>query len=1052
MQIVLRRCSPLLITLTFACLNVIGLSARADVETSAALRGSVGVAGATVAITHTPTNTKKSVSTNANGSYQFSFLPVGGPYIIEAAADGYQSAVRNDVYLLAGKRKTIDIMLSVDMVEEVVVTAKRVTSESIGPSTTLDRDAMDGIPTINRSVADFVKLDPRVTVSAGSPSNTQISIMGANNRFNDFLIDGVSSNDPFGLNSSGFGTLRNPINLEFVEQISVDIAPYDVSRGNTSSGAIATVTKSGSNDFHGSVYYTSHNQDNVGKDMNGNEAAEFEDTELAVTLSGPIIKDRLFFFVGFSEAEGSTPAVYGTKDSGAVNTAEVVTTAIAQQIADIAKSRYGYDAGSISNVSFPEIQEEQRVKITGNINDRNRFAINYSHTEGSRAVRYNRGATVFSNNWYLKPPVQDTVSVTLWSELTDRLSTKIRYTRSEFEEDAQSVGDSLFPEARITVEDDDGNSDNVYLGGDRYRGANHIMNDANYFNFKATYDMDNHFIKAGIDFSNQEVYNLFMARYNGEIQFDSIADFEAGTWSYLRFHVPLAGVDKPETVAADFEVEKMSFYLQDTWYLNPNWELTYGFRYDTGSTPDQPLLNPKFQERNGIPNNETFEYKQLSPRVAFEHDAKNTIFSGSDTILAARLRGGVGMFLGRIPNVWWGNAFSRSGGLSDYNRFRSYSDTIGPMPAAATADPSFFWVGATSDYEVRSAFFGDAQATDPDFQPETLYRMSLGMDINMADDFDLNIEYVRDEVEDNVFYRDLGLVQTGTLADGRGTYTGASDYMLTNGTKGRKDAITVTVNKMYSDVFGGDLSVYAGYTNMESYDVYGLTSSQAESSYGYMQRSDGENLPSARSSFMAEHKFVAALDFKRNLFGDNETRLSLVLVRKSGEPYSITYDEGRNSITGNYRFYTDYQLAYIPTGANDPVVSFASDAVAEEVMAHINGGNLAAFKGRIAPRNAFNSPWSSRVDFRLTQEVRLFGEHKAIVFFDILNVMNLLGDKNAGKVTEYSYNNSRQIIVGDPTEDGRITITGVDPDDNLFYRNSDRQSVWQTKLGFKYQF
>ena len=1042
------------VSLALAIASCLISSVSADVETTASIRGNVGVAGANVTATHIPTGLQKTTEVGASGNYVLYFLPIGGPYTVKVEAEGYQDQLITDVFLSADKRRDLNFAISKELMEETTVTAERIVgSDDVGPSTILNRDQIDAIATINRSIADYVRLDPRVTINSANSRSTEISVMGANNRFNDFMIDGISQNDPFGLNANGFGTMRNPIDMEFVDQISVDIAPFDTSRGNTSAGSILTVTKRGTNDYHGSVYYNSFTEANVGQDANGNEFPEFEETDMSGWISGPIVKDRLFFFAGYSSFESAEPALYGTKDSGAVNSAEVVTTAMADQIKNIASSVYGYEAGDISNVSFPEEQTEYRVKLDANLSDRHRGQVQYSKVESLLPRRYNRGNTVFSNNYYVKPPIIDTMSVTLWSDLTERLSTKIRWSSYEMEEDDSSIGDGLFPEVNIEVSDEDGNSDNVYLGGDRYRGANHIMVDRQRLNLKAEYNLDSHLIKGGLDFEDGSTYNLFIARYNGEVHFDSISDFESGQWSYLRFHIPLAGIDKPETAAANFDVEKMTAYLQDTWYVTPDLSLMFGVRYVETSTPSEPVLNPNFLARNGVPNNSKFEFKKVNPRFSFDLDAKNTMFAESDSIIAGRLRGGVGSFLGRIPDVWYGNAYSRSGGLTDYNRFRSFSDTIGVMPAASVADPRFFWVGPTSDYTVRSAYFGDAQGTDPNFQPPTIWRGSLGLDLSLVTGTDLTFEWVQDETRQAPFYQDLGLIQTGVLADGRGVYDGAEDYWLTNTGKGNARSLSFTLNQSFDDVMGGSMAIYFGYANTEKNSVYSATSSQAGSNYNYMPRYDGENLPAARSNWMAEHKFVSSIDFKADWFGDNESRISLVFVRKSGEPYSVMYDDvGYNAINGG-AFYSDNALAYIPSSADDPAVAFSSPEAAATVMTYINNSELSEYKGQVAPRNAFTSRWFSRLDLRLTQEINIpnLDGHKAKIFFDIQNLLNMLDDEN-GQVWEYSYNNSRKIINGGVNDDGQVIITGVDTDDNWSYRNNDRQSVWQVKLGLKYEF
>jgi len=1019
---------------------ILSMSVSSDVDTTSSIRGSVNAAAASVIAEHTPTGITKVTTASGSGNFSLSFLPIGGPYSITVSAPGFQSEKLEGIFLVLNETAIIEIELSKSAAEELVVTAAAGSNLlKTGTGTLLDRVAMDAVPTINRSIGDFAKMDPRVNINSASSRNTEISVMGANSRFNDFSIDGVSFNDPFGLNANGFGSMRNPISLDFVQQISIDITPYDVSRGNTTGGSIAVVTKSGSNEFHGSLYYSERDESNIGEDSDGNDYPEFAEEVKTFTASGPIIKDRLFFFVGYEEFERSNPALFGTVDSNAQNKAETLTTAQADQIKNIAMNTYGYDAGMINGASFPETHEEYTVKLDAVINDANRAVFNYSKVESYFPRKYNRGATVFSNNYYAKPPVIERSSIALYSDITDRLRTKLKFSRYEMDENDASIGDGLFPEARIAVGGDD-----VYLGGDRYRGANHIMVDEDFLVFKADYDNDNNVMTFGIERAETSVYNLFIARYNGEIHFDSIADFEAGQWSYLRFHTPIAGNDQVGTAAADFEIEKDTLYFQNKWYANDALTVTFGFRYDSILTPTQPHLNPKFLERNGIGNNQRFDFDLLQPRMAINYDATSLF---GDRVVDATIRGGRGLFLGRIPRVWYGNAYSRSGGKTDYNRFRSYSSTIGPMPAASVADPRFFWLGPTSNYQVRSAWYGDAQGTDPNFEAPSSWRSNIALDILTANGYDVTIEYNRDEISQAVFYKDLGLTQTGTLADGRGTYKGAGDFWLSNTSLGESEAITVIMRKSWNDI-----NFMTAYTNMDTSDVYALTSAQAESAYGYMQRWDGENVSSASSSYMAEHKFMATLDYTAQWFGNNDTRFSLVYIRKSGEPYSVTFDEpGYNSVTGNSRFYADYSLPYIPTGASDPNVSFTSSAVADAVMAHVNATGLSAYKGTYAPRNAFNSPWISRLDLRVTQDIKVFDDHKFIVYLDLLNLLNMIDDEK-GIVREYSYNNSRQIIVNGVTDTGQFIISGIDHDDSLYIQNNDGQSAWNINLGFKYEF
>ena len=1037
----------------FSSVFCLSLPVFSDVDTTSGMRGTVNVSGATVVAVHTPTGITKTTTTGSSGNFSLSFLPIGGPYSVKVTAPGYNSESIDGLFLNLGDPLSFGVTLtSTSAADEIIVTAKPVEAFKMGTSTVLTRTQMDAVPTINRSVADFAKLDPRVSVNGGVGRNAQISVMGANSRFNDFTIDGVSFNDPFGLNANGFGTMRNPVSMDFVEQISVDITPFDVSRGNTTGGSIAAVTKSGSNEFHGSAFYQNRDEGNVG-DYDGQDFPEFEDEVIAFTFSGPLIKDKLFFFAGYEENTKSLPGLFGTIDSGAQNPARVVTTALANEIRQYTIDNYGgYDPGYINLVTYDETHEEWTVKLDAVINDDHRATLNVSHSEDLTPQRYNNWSrTVFSNNWYYKPPEIDRASFTLYSDWTDRISTKFKYTSYEMEEDDASYGDDFFPEMNITITDpDSGDRDNVFLGGDRYRGANLINVESEFVTFKADFDNDDHIYTVGFERDDSEVVNLFIARYNGEVRFRSFDDYKNGIWSRLRIHEPYAGHDAVGTMAADFEVEKTSFYMQDKWFVNDDLTVMFGIRYDAVETPIAPDTNVNFVEEYGFSNASKFDFDVVQPRFSFNADVSE-LLANNDNIVAATLRGGRGLFMGRIPRVWYGNAYSRTGATGDYRGWFSYDPTAsnfpGPMPKG---DPTAFWLTSPdSKYVVPDGSnpYGVAQSTDPNFEAPSSYRTSLGLDLLLTNGWDVTFEYNLDQVRQAVFFTDLGLEREGTLADGRGYYGGRGDYRLTNTDKGTTEAFTISGAKQF-----GDLNFYAGYTNMRANDIFELTSAQSESSYGRSVRADGENISAARSNFMVEHKLITSIDYTTQIFGNNDTRFSLVYVAKSGEPYSVTFD-GYDDAFANDRSDGGYDAAYIPTSASDPNVVFSSAAVAETVMAHVNGSGLAGYKGQIVPRNAFNSPWIRSLDMRITQDIQVMEGHKVILYLDITNLLNLIDD-DKGIVREYS-NRSRQIILDEDNpydSQGRYNIIGVDPDDGLFVYNQDGQSSYQWNLGFKYQF
>ena len=387
-----------------SALFVFSTSTFAEVETTSSIRGIVNVSGAEVTVTHVPTGTKKTRTANEDGLFFVSDLLIGGPYEINASASGYQSQSQSGLYLVLNKTAAVEITLVSNNMEEIGVTASATSGMiRMGGGISLGEDAIAGVPTINRSIADYAKFDPRVSINTESSKNSSITVMGAHERFNDFSVDGVSFNDPFGLNDNGFGSMRNPISMEFVDQISVDITPYDVSRGNTTGGSIATVTKSGSNEFHGSVFFIERDEDDVGE-LFGQDFAEFSEETKGFTFSGPIIEDKLFFFVGYEEFESGLPALYGAADSNFPNKAESATEADIAELVRISKDRYGFDPGEFTGFTAPETGEKTIIKLNANINDMHRAVFLYQSDEDSLpAGGYNR----FSSNWvYYAPEIE----------------------------------------------------------------------------------------------------------------------------------------------------------------------------------------------------------------------------------------------------------------------------------------------------------------------------------------------------------------------------------------------------------------------------------------------------------------------------------------------------------------------------------------------------------------------------------------------------------------------------------------------------------------------
>ena len=1050
--------------LAFLPLVLLTTTLSANVDTTARIKGTVNVAGATVEAVHTPTNTTKSVVSSASGNFNINFLPIGGPYIIKISRAGYETQTINVENLTVANPIKLSVNLISDNIDEVQVIASKVSSSKVNSGSVLSSERIAQIPTITRNIADYLKFDPRVSINGANARNSEISVLGKNSRLNDFTIDGVSFNDAFGLNDNGFATMKNPISIDFVDEITVDITPYDVSKGNATGGTITAVSKSGTNEFHGSVYTTSRDKGNVGDLPNGEEYSDFQEDALAITLSGPIIKDKLFFFLGYEESEDVRPSLWGTSDSNATNkwdTSSATMDAIAKHMLDT----YGYTAGSYNSITFPTTQEQLLVKLNGNINDDHRAELVYQVTEDSYYANYDSsGRPTFSNNYYEIPPETERVTVNIYSDWTDRFSTRIRFSDRFFEQDANS-GDGgyggLMPEFHIYE-----GGDIIYVGSDRYRGHNLIEVDQQLMSIKGNLDFDNHYITFGYETDSSSIYNSFINRYTGELNFSGLANFYAGNYNRVEtFAVSIdAGGpyslvrDDPALPAARFDIDETIMYLQDEWQVNDNLSVAFGVRHYDFDIPQQALLNTSYQSKFGFRNNATVSYKVTQPRFSFDMDVSDSMFGDSNKVVAASLTGGYGLFHGRLPKVFFSNGFGRSSVDSFYSRFgRGGPDSAcaGPIPnlnsAAVTGvtDPRFFWYRSSASTcalkGASSNWYGFTHGTDPNFEGPQTWGGNLKLDMLTASGYDISIEYNRDKVKKDVDFRDYSYEVESVLADGRPVTDSNENTYITNTSQGGGYSITTAVQKG----FDNGLELYFGYTNMHQEDVAAMTSAQHSSSYGYQPRGYGELVPAARSSFMNEHKFVLALSYTTQIIGDNDTTFSLLGIRKSGEPHSITFDG--DSFNGRGR--DGYDLAYIPTGADDPNVVFSSGQVAQDVMNFVNSkGCISKYAGQIIPRNTCDNPWQGRIDLRITQEIALGDKgHKLVGYLDVQNLYNLLSNSH-GWAQEVNYNVSRAIIVDGADDSGRYEISGVDTDDSYFFSTANGQSMWQINFGLAYRF
>ena len=362
----------------FLLITLFSLNTFASNDTTSALRGDAGVADASVTVTNVSTGISKTTSSDANGVFSIGNLKPGGPYKITVSKAGYATETLDNVYLTVSEtaKLSVDLVLTSD-IDDVVVTGTR--SSSVQTSLAVTSEDISRIPSIERSISDYVKRDSRIFVE-GTSRNATIAVSGTNNRYNNFTVDGIEQNDQLGLNANGFPSVRNPISIETIEQIQVDISPFDVSKGNFTGASINAVTKSGTNEFKGSYYEYSTDEDDVGR-LNDERASQFSDETKGFVLGGPIIKDKLFFFASVEEFTSVTPAEPYTY--------RTATQALIDEVREQTIALYNYDPGTTSFLPPPEMADKELLKLDWYINDNHRLEYVYSFSEDNQVRPYN---------------------------------------------------------------------------------------------------------------------------------------------------------------------------------------------------------------------------------------------------------------------------------------------------------------------------------------------------------------------------------------------------------------------------------------------------------------------------------------------------------------------------------------------------------------------------------------------------------------------------------------------------------------------------------------
>ena len=652
-----------------AAVSVLAVATAHAQQTTSGIRGSVAsedgtpIVGASVTVTNAQTGLTRTTSTTGSGLFNFRSLPVGGAYTVAVDDADYQSEVVEGLSLALGDQTDLNFTLSGDAertLDAIVVTASTagVSEVAVGPSAVFDVETLKNAPSVNRNIVDVLRIDPRVYVDESRGSINPVQCGGKNPRFNSLTLDGVRLNDGFGLNSNGYPTERQPFPFDAIEEVAIELAPFDVEYGGFTACNINAVTKSGTNEFHGSAFYDYTSDDLQGDSLEGNDVIvpDFDEQRYGIQVAGPIIKDKLFFSVGYEKLEGVNLFTRGAEGSGAINEV-AVSQAELDEIVDIAQNIYQYDPGQVPS-NFDNEDEKLLVKLDWNINNQHRAAFTYNYNDGFNisASDGDLDEFEFDNHLYERGAELNQYVGTVFSDWTENFSTEVRVGYVEVDNRQLTIGGTDFGEIRIETDDVD-----VYIGGDDSRQSNKLKYDIFNTALKGFYTAGDHNITFGYEREAIDIFNLFVQHTETEIRFDGIQNFRDGFADAIYYNNS-PSLD-PQDAAADWGYAVDTFYLQDEWRLNRNLTLIGGLRYDSWSTDDRPAENATFLADYGFSNNQTLDGESLlQPRLAFTYDFDDQL----------KLRGGIGIYSGGDPNVWLSNTYSANNVLQFGQRGRSF--------------------------------------------------------------------------------------------------------------------------------------------------------------------------------------------------------------------------------------------------------------------------------------------------------------------------------------------------------------------------------------------
>ncbi|MEG3172837.1 carboxypeptidase regulatory-like domain-containing protein [Sphingomonas sp. ZB1N12] len=1029
-----------------AVVALIAPMAASAQETTSSIRGTVTangapVNGATVTITNVPSGTVSTATTDSSGGFNQSGLRPGGPFTVEVTSPQGTKSI-TDIFTVVQQPYVLPIELAVTegSGDEIVVTASSIAgagTSSSGPRTVLTQDDISKVASVNRDVRDLARRDPLASLDL---SNTRaVSFGGVNPRFNRFTINGVQIGDNFGLNSDSNPTGRGPVPFDAIGQFSVSIAPSDIRQGNFIGGAIDTVLLSGTNEFHGTGFY-SQSTDGLQGDRIGSTyipLTKYKSETYGATLRGPIIKDKLFFMVSAERNTDPRPLAISS-----IQQVPGLTTAQIGSVQSIAQSVYGYDAGDVLQINN---QKDEKIvgRIDWNVTNNQKLSLSYINASESSTVNSNASNSLtspslgLSSNGYQRSVIVRAGIAQLNSDWTDKLSTEARFLYKSNEVTQAPLNGLGFAQFRVCTDPTSvninaspgvaangitncGTNPVIALGPDNSRQANALYFDTWGGSFLTRYNAGAHEVRVLAEYNRNRTTNLFLQNAAGNYYFDSLQDFQNRNAS--QFSYQNATSLNVNDSAANFVYEQWTFGVQDTWQIASNFDLTYGIRYDLYGMRSEVPQNDAFAARNGFYN--TKNYKGLDnfqPRLSFNWQPLPRL----------RIRGGASVFGGGSPDIYLSNSYSNTGvttsAITNLSRATGTAAAgtltcAAPFTAAnaAVCTAALNGVSGTTIPTVVNGYIATnlgGQATAPvsalarDFRPPSVTKFNLAAEYSIFG-FTFGADYLFSTTNEGVSFTDLRSRVIGTLPDGRPRYNfvatpgvtatadNNSDYLLYNDGRGRSHLGVVRVNKDFD--FG--LSLGGSFALQDVKDVSPATSSTPGSLYANAAKAD-PNFPTyGKGNDETTWRYTYNVGFDRAFFGDYRTVVQLFGETRAGRRYSFTMQDqaaqGLNcarSCTFGTVGNNDAHLLYVPTSANDPLVSYDSVATQQSLETLINNTKLKDYRGTIAAKNIARNRAFTRIDLHLEQQIPTFlGGSRITLFGDIENLPNLLNSKWGG--------------------------------------------------------